>query len=954
MKIGDIICGFELVRVRSVAEINSDVYELVHLGTGASLIFLDREDENMTFAISFATPPCDDTGVCHIIEHSVLCGSEKYPLKDPFAELLKGSLNTFLNAMTYEDKTVYPVSSRCKKDFYNLTDVYLDAVFHPALLDNPNVFRQEGWHYEYDGERLTRSGVVYNEMKGAYSSPDDIAFQELSRALFAGSVYERDSGGDPNKIPTLTYDNLIAFYKKYYHPSNAKICLDGSIDLEKTLALIDSHLSRFEKKDIKVEYRLTAKTVSERTVRYEVAQGEEDGRARILFGYVYAEENDALEQFKTTVLSDYLCGTNASPLKKELLSRGLCQDVMMYTSRAREQTVIIEVRDTDKDKIEEIKALVDSYIRELVREGLDCEALSATVDFIEFKLREHDFGGLPRGIGFALAALGTWLYGSNPESALEYEDTLRAVRAEITSGGFERTLLNMTVDNPHRATLIMLPDEHLADERAENEEAELAQILESLSENELRRIIDEEASLKAWQEADETDEAIASLPTLEISDIPKKAERVPRRVEKIGASECIFHEINTEKITYTDMYFDMSDVRDEDLYLVSIACAALTNLDTDRSSALALQNKLKSALGSFRVSTAISTKNGGAYPYLRVSASALDHKRELLVTLTDEILLHTDFSSTEEIMNIVKQTKSAYEDATLAAGHSVALDRLEAYTTARGALSDNLSGYGSYLKIKEICRDGADTSEIGERISKLLKGILTKERLILSLTGECDEKLAEKIIDVFPSGNAPVSIERAPLGVRREFLCVPVKVAYATAGAEIVMSPELSGSMRVARSILSYEYLWQNVRVSGGAYGAGFVPRRTGFVGFYSYRDPSPARSIGVFTEASQYLRTLAREGTDLTKFIIGAMGEYDVLQSPKNRAAMSSLAYICGITYEQLEREREGLLSTSLGDLIAVADAIDNATSTGAICIVGGKEHLADCREMVDFVLNL
>ncbi len=954
MNIGNKISGFTLKRIAEVREMRADMYEFSHDKTGARLAYLAREDSNMTFAVSFATPPHDDTGVCHIIEHSVLCGSEKYPLKDPFAELLKGSLNTFLNAMTFEDKTVYPVSSRCERDFLNLVDVYLDAVLHPNLLTNPNIFRQEGWHYEYDGERLTRSGVVYNEMKGAYSSPDDIAMQELSRTLFSGSVYECDSGGDPNAIPTLTYDALVAFYKKYYHPSNAKIFLDGSMDIEKVLTLIDSHLSGFEYTDISVVYGKTPSVECERCVKYEISEEETGERARVLFGYVYSDFDNDVELIKTTVLCDYLCGSNASPLKRELLSQGLCNDMSMYTNKTREQTVVIEVRDTAEEKIPKIKATLNETIEKIANEGLDKSALHATLDLLEFKLRERDFGGLARGVGFALTALGAWLYGENPETSLMYEDTLAAVREEIENGGFERTLLAMTLENEHKGTLIMLPDKTLAKTRAEKEEKELAQLLADMSPEELQKIQSEEASLKAWQESEESLEAIMSLPKLSISDIPEKCERTPREVKKISGCETIFHDINTEGIAYATLFFDVSDTPAEELYLISLISAALKNLDTANSSALTLQNKIKSSLGSFRVSVATAQRGENATPYLRVSTSALVTKTDKLSELVREILLESDFNNENELSSLLLQLKASYEDGALASGHALALDRTEAYTSAKAAVTEYLSGYEAYIKIKEASSDKENISALCKRLAELSVKIFCRERLTLSLAGERDEELAEKIISSLPGGKAAVGLKYEPLGIRREFFLIPTKVGYASLGSCESIDFFSLGELRVARSILSYEYLWNTIRVSGGAYGAGFTPRRTGYVGFYSYRDPSPARSLEKYKESADYLRRLAESDDDIEKFVIGAMGEYDPLTTPKNAAAASSWNYINGITDEQLELERASLLGANKASLLRVADIIDSVASTDSVCVVGGKEHLASCEKFIEKVLTL
>ena len=947
MNLNDRLYGFRVVRKNHIKELDADIYELEHEKSGARLAYLDREDEGKSFAISFATPPEDDTGVCHIIEHSVLCGSDKYPLRDPFAELLKSSLNTFLNAMTYEDKTVYPVSSRCERDFLNLVSVYLDAVFHPNMIKNPSIFHQEGWHYELENDTLTRTGVVYNEMKGAYSSPDDISMQELSRALFADGVYAKDSGGDPSAIPTLTYEYLVDFYKKYYHPSNAKMFLDGTMSLDKVLPLIDRVLSDFDRRDISVVYEKSVPTVSERTVRYEISDTDTENKARILLGYVYGEHDDAVEQLKTTVLCDYLSSTNASVLKRRLLDKQLCHDVMMYANKTREQTVVIEVKDADEKNLSIIKQEIYDCINEEIAKGLDKESLSSTLNYIEFKLRESDYGSFPRGVGYALSALGAWLYGAAPESALVYEDTLATVRAEIENGGFEKTLREMIIDNGHRATLLMIPDAGLADERAEREGRELSGILASMSDVERERIRRECEELKRWQEEDESEEAKNTLPKLAVSDIPTRTERTPREVDKICGCTAIFHPLNTGGITYASLFFNISDLSAEELPLVSLIATALTNLNTEHYSALALQSRIKASLGGFSATVAPVMGRDSSTLYLRVGASALDTKKDSIHSLIREILLTSDFDNEAELTNIIEQEKTAYEELLLSSGHAVALARIQSYTTSGGAVSEHLKGYEFYSYLKGLLTDRSGIKALPERLSALLSRILTRARLTVSVAGERDEALASDIISLFPEGDAPRSADIAPLGNLSEFILAPMKVGYAALGARVSAEPETLGAMRVARSILSYEYLWQNIRVGGGAYGAGFSPSFSGFIGFYTYRDPSPARSVGVFRGASDYLRGIADRGEDITKFIIGAMGEYDVLTTPRTAAALSTRDYIAGISYEERERERAGLLSTDGEILRTVADLIDEATGTDAVCIVGDKEHRDSCSDI-------
>ena len=952
MKINDKIFGFAVKREERIEELCATLYELEHERTGAKLCYLDRKDENMSFAISFATPPEDDTGVFHIIEHSVLCGSEKYPLRDPFAELLKGSLNTFLNAMTYEDRTVYPVSSRCERDFLNLVDVYLDAVLRPNFKKNSAIFRQEGWHYEYDGETLSRSGVVYNEMKGAYSSPEDLAAAELNRALYGEGTYAKDSGGDPAAIPTLTYSMLLAAHDRYYHPSNAQIFLDGSLDIEKLLSLIDSHIRTYDRREICAECIIESPRKVTRAVSYEIPEGEDPtDRARLVIGYCFSDYSRTEELVATTVLCDYLCSTNASVLKHALLEAGLCRDVAMYTNRSKLQTVFIEVRDAKAENFEKIESFIDEKIREIAEKGLDRENLAASLNYTEFKLRESDFGAMPSGVIFALSVFGIWRYGGAPETALRYEEELRSVREKINTDYFDRLLLDMTVNNPHRAAIYMLPDPTLSEKRAEAEAAELAEILKNLSREELDRIVADREALTLWQESEEDEEAKATIPKLSISDIPKDEPRLPVTEKSEDGATALFVKSPTGGISYVNLYFDASDLQAEELWQLALMSSLLGNLDTAKWDALTLQNKAKASLGALTVSTAVAARDGKTTPYLKLTASALDTNLDSLTEIVTELLLSSDYNNAKEIENTLSQAKSAFEDATLSSGHSVALNRVEASYTSRAAINEYLSGYEAYLKYKELC----DTRELREALPSTLKclahRLLVKERLTVTVVGGTDDGLSSRLAAAFPGGEAAEHIEIQPFGVRRDFILAPTKVAYATAGAVVEGAEELMGTLKVARSILSYEYLWSTVRMAGGAYGAGFVPRRGGLVAFYSYRDPSPARTLGCFADSAEYLRSLGE--ADLTKFIIGAVGEADVLTTPRSAGAIAIAEYMNGITPGERSKNREAMLNSSGKDMVKIANLIDEAAK-GAVCIVGNREHLASCENHIENVLKL
>ena len=824
------ISGFTLIRRHEVKEISATVYEFRHDLCGTSLVYFDRDDDNKTFAIAFPTPPEDDTGVFHIIEHSVLCGSKKYPLKDPFAELLKGSLNTFLNAMTYEDRTVYPVSSRCEKDFLNLVDVYLDAVFAPAMLENPCVFWQEGRHFEYDEstDTLTVNGVVYNEMKGAYSSPDEVGALELSRSMYPDTYLGRDSGGDPKAIPDLTYEKFIDTYKRHYNPSISKIILDGKMDIGAVLSLIDSHLSAHTSSGKQPTFPRSAPHIAPpKEVRFEIPDGEDErGHGRFLFGFAASDYSDKATKLTATILCDLLTGTNASPLKKALLDKGIANDAAMYVTKSIENTIILEIRNTDAKKYEEAVETVQKVVTDLATGGIDKAQLSAILDNLDFKQREQDFGTLPIGVAYALAAFGFWMYGSSPEEALLTEDVLSELRQKISTDYFEKALLNLLVDNPHRASVIMIPDKSMAQKCAVEEAARLDAIRAKMTHTELNRIAEEQRELLRWQSSSD-DEAAKCLPKLLLSDIADNSRKTENEIHELCGAKILHNKVKTNGIVYISMHFCADDLNKDEILPMSILASVLSNLRTKNRDVLKLQSDIKSSFGSFYSSGAVLQREDKAHTYLKFFLSALDMKKVEIVDLTLDVLLNTLFDDEKEIINTVLQAKSQLEDAIISSGESLAISRAEAGISPASAVSEYISGYEAYKILKKLCSDTALIKEQIEKIKELYRRLIRRDRLTLSFAGEYDEDLILRIVSAIPGESEAISPkEVAPPTAKNEFFVVPSKVAYAAMAGKTERSEKILGYLRVARSILSYEYLWNTIRVKNGAYGAGFVPRR--------------------------------------------------------------------------------------------------------------------------------
>lgn len=938
--------GFGLVRKQRLDELDCDLYELIHIKSGASLIYLDRDDENKSFSIGFATPPTDNTGVFHIIEHSVLCGSEKYPLNDPFAELLKGSLNTFLNAVTYEDRTIYPVSSRCERDFLNLVDVYMDAVLSPNLLKNQSIFHQEGWHYEYDAESdtLSRNGVVYNEMKGAYSSPDELGEICLCRALFGDTAYCCDSGGDPESIPTLTYEMVKEAHKKHYHPSNARIVLDGKMDICSVLSLLDSHLSKYDRGErISLSGRSIPRVAPITKIKYEIAENEsEDGKVRLLLGYVYSDYADRDSTIAMSVLSDILCGSNASPLKKALLDGGLCKDAAMYSVKSRENTLVIEVRDIEEEKAEEIVSLVEEIIIKIAKEGVPKAKIDATLNSMEFRLRERDFGTLPTGIAFAMTMYGSWMWGGKPEDAILYNDTLASVREKMNGSYFEDMLLKITSQNPHRASLLMLPDKELGARSALEEKERLAKIRNEMTDEDIAKITDDEKRLRLWQQAEPTAEQIASLPCLTLDDIPEKITRPVATESELLGVKILRSPVKTNGIVYISLLFDASDICNEELLHISLLASALMNLPTESYTPLELQNEVKANLGSLFSSVATGNKNGTATPYFKIGSSALLSKTDDMVRLIKELTMTSRIEDNSEIKRLAIQIKTHIEDMIITSGETVALSRAEAGLGEDGAISEYMAGYEAYKLLSDICESDEKICHLTRDIADLLRFLMDRRRLTVFVSGDASDELLSSIISIFPEGSCKLTRKSTPpCADKNEFILTPSKVAYAVTGGKGREVKEHLGLMRVVRSILSYEYLWNKVRVLGGAYGTGFVAKKDGTVSFYSYRDPNPTASVQTYRDSSDYLRRMADTGEDITKFIIGSIGEYDTLITPRIAALITLTDYINGWTGEDEARVRREMLNIKPEHLRTAADIIDSALSDASTVIVGGQEHL-------------
>lgn len=953
--------GFEFTSSRPIPELSGTLHEAIYTKNGARLIFIEREDSNKTFAIAFKTIPEDDTGVFHILEHSVLCGSDKYPVKEPFVELLKGSLKTFLNAFTFPDKTMYPVSSRNEKDFLNLVDVYMDAVLHPTALKKPEIFYQEGWHHELHSheDEMLYKGVVFNEMKGAYSSADEVQMSEMSALLYGESTYGRDSGGNPLYIPTLTYEDFVNAHRRYYHPSNARIILDGSVDLDKTLALLDSFLSEYDYLEIDTDIPFVAPMGhAEKSISYEISENDSpDGKARVCMGFTTFDFSERKKLIALSVAIDAIAASNEAPFKKAMLELGLCEDVSFISyDGVQQNSILIDVKNVKEENMRLAEAKAIEVLRGIVEHGIDKNALTASFNSYEFRLREQDSAGFPAGISYAISALDTWLYGGDPIKGLCFEEDIADLRKMLDTDFYEKLLRDVFLNSSHSATLYMTPSPSLGEERVRIEKEKLALAKSKMSEKELDALIEKTKALESWQAAPDSDEALSTLPSLELSDISKFPEKFDKEEYLIEGRPALHINAATRGIVYTKLLFDLSDLSAEELSLASFMTELHKNLPTEQSDTITLQTKIKSLLGAFSTSVLVTSKKERVTPYMLLSISSLESKLESAKEMAREVLLGTLFEDTAAIGRILRQLTVLCKEEMAASGHALALARSASYVSREAAVAEHVDGLEGYLYLKELDKKFASESkEVLEKLKALAGKIFTRSRITVCHAGKRCDDYARELVRIFPTSDFVSSeCKIQPLGERREGIVIPAQIAFAAqTGNLFELSGCMHGSMNVVRSLLSYGFLWNAIRVQGGAYGAGFVRRANGTAGFYTYRDPDPSRSLDCFGEAAAYLREVAASGERITSFIIGAVGDSDPLITPKVAAAIALTSYLRDESYEERVELRRQMLDTSSADLVRAADIVEKI-SKGGVTVVGGRDKLLSCGEKIEKFIEI
>ena len=972
MRIED-VAAYKVVEKRKINDLNSMSYLLEHKKTGARVALIGNDDNNKVFYIGFRTPPTDSTGVPHIIEHSVLCGSREFPVKDPFVELVKGSLNTFLNAMTYSDKTVYPVASCNDKDFQNLMHVYLDAVFYPNIYKEEKIFQQEGWHYEMESveEPLTLNGVVYNEMKGAFSSPDDVHDREVLNSLYPDTAYGVESGGDPKAIPDLSYEEFLDFHGRYYHPSNSYIYLYGDMDMAEKLIWMDEHyLSHFDK--IEIDSTLALQKPFDKPVTvckdYPVMEGESlEDNTYLSYNAVVGTSLDKELYYAMQIIDYAVCSASGAPLKLALIHKNIGTEVYsIYENGIYQPYFSIVAKNANAVQKDEFVATIEDELARIVKEGLDKKALLAGLNYYEFKYREADFGSYPKGLMYGLQMFDSWLYDDNmPFDMIEANAVFKFLREKIETDYYEQLIEKYLIHNNHKTVLVVSPKEGLTTK----EEKELADKLEAykatLSQEELQKIVEDTHALHAYQDAEETPENLEKIPMLTRADMKKEAEGFVNELREIEDTKVLFHNIHTNGIGYLRLVFDISDIPEELFAYIGIFKNVLGYVDTKNYAYGELYNEINIHTGGIgsAVNTYVNARNLEEYKLtFEVKTKVMYEELENAVGLLTEIMTTSDFSKEDRILEIVAEMKSRLQGNMTSAGHSLAAIRAMSYFSETAAISELVNGIPCLRLLEKLEADfDANKKELIEKLEMLAKCIFRPENLMVDFTS-CEEGY-EKMKPFVPVLKATLFTEpvvKEPFAItlakKNEGFETSAQIQYVGRAGNYRKDGGLSytGALRVLKVILGYEYLWTNVRVKGGAYGCMCNFGKAGDSYFVSYRDPNLKKTMDTFEKTGDYLRGFTADERMMTKYIIGAISDLDIPMNPSAKGSRSSSAYLTNQTYEEIQQERDELLACTQEDIRALADYMDAIMKAEAVCVVGNGQAIEDNKEMFGTIENL
>lgn len=951
--------GYSLVQERHVPEVNALVRLYRHDRTGAQVLSLMANDTNKVFGITFRTPPADSTGVAHILEHSVLCGSRKFPVKEPFVELLKGSLQTFLNAMTYPDKTCYPVASENLQDFYNLVEVYLDAVFFPRITEP--IFQQEGWHYERGPaeQALTYKGVVFNEMKGVYSSPDDLLGEYSQRALFRDTTYGVDSGGDPCEIPNLTYQQFRTFHETLYHPSNAYIYFYGDDDPARRFALLDEYLNLFDAAAVEARIDLQPPYAEPCAFTFTYDPGDtepSEARAMQTLNWLLPPVTDTDLNLALGVLFYSLVGTSASPLRKALIDSGLGEDLAGngFANYIRQMYFSTGLRGVDPAQTGAVNDLILRTLADLAREGIDRDVVEAAINTIEFRLRESNTGGYPRGLAYMLAALSFWLYGADPIEPLTFEEPLQRFKQRLAAEPrfLESLIETHLLQNVHRAAVVLVPEAGTAERLQHEEEERLAEVARGLSHEDLEAIRRDAEALKRMQETPDPPEALACIPSLTRADLSPHIRTVPTSMENLAGAPLLYHDLFTSGIFYFDIAFDLSTVPARLLPLVPMYGHCLTEMGTAAEDFVRLSNRIGRCTGGVGASPMVSTRRESRTPsaWLMVRGKATANKAGDLLGILHDVLTTTRFDRPQRFQQVLLEEKAGYESSLVPSGHSFVDTRLRAGLCPAGWIAEQCRGVTNFFFIRDLARrlDGG-WAAIEADLVELQRCLITRARAIVNVTVDADawKRLSPQVaafLERLPGAPRPDAGWDFRPSPKSEGLTLPSPVQYVGKGANLFeLGVSTGGSSAVVLHHLRSSWLWDRVRVQGGAYGAFCsLDHRSGVFSYGSYRDPNFKATLDAYDESSHFLRTTSFQDSEVTKSVIGAVGNLDPYQLPDARGYSALLRHLTDETDASRQRFREEVLSTTADDFRRFADALDLVRRHGVVVAMGSAETLS------------
>lgn len=966
------LAEYEILDEHRVEDVQSDGFILRHKKSGARIAILSNNDDNKVFYIGFRTPPEDETGVPHIIEHTTLCGSKKFPVKDPFIELAKGSLNTFLNAMTYPDKTVYPVASCNDQDFKNLMDVYLDAVFNPNITKYEEIFKQEGWHYELTGkdDELKINGVVYNEMKGAYSSPDEVLSSQIYRSLFPDNTYSKDSGGNPEYIPKLTYQAYLDFYHKYYHPSNSYIYLYGDMDVVERLEWLDKeYLSLYDYKKVNSEINKQPAFDEIKNVeaQYSITMDDsQENKTYLSYNRVVGDTLDEMLYQAFDVLDYALVSSPGAPVKQALIDAGIGDDVYgSYDAGILQPVFSFVAKNANASQADEFESIIENTLKEVVKTGINKEALLAGINSSEFKFREADFGQFPKGLIFGLNCLDSWLFDDmKPFIHLECLGTFAKLRKAVDTDYFEKLIQEYLLDNTHGSSVTVKPKRGLGNEREEALAKELSDYKASLSDEEIKKLIEDTEHLKKYQEEPSSDEDLRKLPMLTRADMKKNAMPFSNIEDELLDVKVVRHDIESNGIDYISFLFDAGDFAQSELGYLGFFTNALGLVNTEKYSYTDLANATNIYTGGISTGTAshpdIKDRNNFVFKF-EVKLKVLEKNLDKALELMQQMLLASDFSDTKRLGEIVAQIKARLQANLSSSGHLVAAMRSMSSFSRYALYQDELKGVAFY---RSICRIEKELSEspksVSDKLAAIAKKLFARNRMLISFTGNNEaygnaKPSLEKVIAGFDKMSAVGNQAEVHFNTAKEAFIDASQIQYvAKTGDFICEGYEYTGALRLLRIILSYDYLWINVRVKGGAYGCMNTFLRSGESYFVSYRDPNLSDTLDVYDRIPEYIKSFSPDERDMTKYIIGTFSALDTPMNPEAKGSRSLSAYLEGITYEQIQKERNEILNAQPEDIRRLADLVEAVLKKDSICVIGNENMIKESAGLFENVEKL